>query len=203
MFILSEKTSRTVCVVCSNTDCMKVTAMHKNLSVSQPICSKFETTASFAGLTFLPLLSLCGIQKLIRPWLLKRNRSGQNYETFACFFAGQAVPEPLLQAIYRTLTNRIPLLSSFPVDPLDSLEQVYGLDCYRDDELTDFMNLVRTSCQLDFCNPVPAFLPCETVADLVFLLAARCEAGYAPTDQPCPITANARGNEHKVVSEWA
>jgi hypothetical protein len=176
--------------------------MHKNLTVSQPGCSKFETTAAFAGLTLSPLLSLRGIQTLVKPWLLKRNRAGQNYETFACFFAGQGIPEPLLQSVYQTLAHRFPLLSSFPVDPLDSLLDLYGLDCYRDDELTDLMNAIRKTASLEFPYPVPAFLPCETVADLVFLLAARCEAIYPSAHLSCSLSAVERGNAQKVVSRW-
>ena len=177
--------------------------MHKNLTVSQPSCSKFETTAVVAGLTQSPLLSLRGIRNVVKPWLIKRSRAGQNYETFACFFAGQGMPEPLLQSVYRMLAQRFPLISDFPVDPLDSLLDLYGLDCYRDDELTDFMCAIRKTASLEFPYPVPAFLPCETVADLVFLLAARCEPTYPSSHRSCPSSAIERGNEQKVVSKWA
>ena len=150
-----------------------------------------------------PVMALCGVRNLLGLWLLKRRRFRQTYDTFACFFAGQGVPEPLIQAVYRSLSRRNAPLASFPVDPLDSLREVYGLDCYHEDELTDFMNLVRASGQLDFCRPVPVFLPCETVADLVFLLAARCEAIYASAPQSYPPIAAERGSEQKAVTRWA
>lgn len=136
---------------------------------------------------------------LFRCRQLLRQRTGQNYESFACFFAGQGIPEPLLRETYRILAQRSPLRVSFPVHPLDSLREIYALDCYRGDALPALMNAIRRAGKLDFCNPMPAFLPCETVADLVHLLAARCAAVYPPTTQAFP--AHASGPQSASLPE--
>lgn len=48
------------------------------------------------------------------------------------------------------------------------------------------MSTIRRVTELNFYKPVPVSLPCETVADLVYLLAARCDAVYPPTAQAFP-----------------
>ena len=144
----------------------------------QHICALFRTTAVLAAFTLLPEPTRHGLQSLVRPWLLKQDRSGQTYESFACFFAGQGIPETLLEGAYQLLMQKKSRFSTLPICPEDSLQKIYGLDCYRDDALADLMYVFRTSYQLDFGYPLPAFLPCQTVADLVYLLAARCESIY-------------------------
>jgi len=117
--------------------------MHATLA--QHICTMFGTTAVLAAFTLLPEPTRRGLQSLVKPWLLKQDRSGQTYESFACFFAGQGIPEPLLEGTYQILTHKSSRFSMLPIHPQDSLQEIYGLDCYRDEELADLMHLPRTS----------------------------------------------------------
>jgi len=121
-----------------------------------------------------------------RPSSPKRNQSGRDYERFARFFAGQGIPEPILQETYRALEHKIGRFRSFPIHPQDSLWHVYGLDCYRDDTLADLMSVIRAACPLRFYKPVSTSLPCDTVADLVYLMAAQCDSMYQLLDRICP-----------------
>ena len=117
---------------------------------------------------------------------MRRLISGQAYKSFACFFAGQGIPESILQATYRVLAHRISRFVSVPIHSLDSLYGVYRLDCYRDDALADLMSAIRLACSVQFYKPVPTSLPCETVADLIYLLAAQCDAVYLPEERIGP-----------------
>jgi len=116
---------------------------------------------------------------------LKRNHPGRDYERFARFFAGQGIPEPILQETYQVLEHKIRRFRSFPILPHDSLWHVYGLDCYQDDTLADLMSVIRTACPLRFYKPVPTSLPCDTAADLVYLMAAQCDSMYLLLDRIC------------------
>ena len=175
-----------------------------NPTLSQHLCIMFGTTAVLAGFTLLSETMRLSLQSLTKPWLLKQDCSGQTYESFACFFAGQGIPEPLLEAAYQLLTLKKSRFSALPIRPEDFLQEIYGLDCYRDDELADLMVTLRTSYQLDFPYPVPAFLPCQTVADLVYLLAARCESVYpVPVNRSGSLTAYKPGIGPKIASDRA
>jgi len=177
--------------------------MITTFSLSQQIFPMCGITLVLTALSFLPVLALRRLRSLVTYWLRRRSRSEQSYESFACCFAGQGIPEPLLQGTYRVLTHKTSRSPAFPISPQDSLRQVYGLDCHQDDELADLMQALRTSFQLDFSKPVPAFLPCKTVADLVYLLAARCDTLYLPTDRPCPFTANESEIGQKITFDGA
>ena len=121
------------------------------------------------------LVSRSGLRRLVENCSLKRDRSEQTYACFARFFADKGIPHSLLEGAYNVLARKS-LFGNFPVHPKDSLARVYGIDCYRDDEVVDLLNLIEKSCSMEFCKPVPVFLPCETVEDLVCLLAVRCGA---------------------------
>ena len=175
-----------------------------NPILSQHLCTMFGTTAVLAGFTLLSETMRLSLQGLVKPLLLKQDGSGQTYESFACFFAGQGIPEPLLEATYQILTQKKSRFSPLPILPQDSLQEIYGLDCYRDDELADLMVVLRTSYGLDLPYPVPAFLPCQTVADLVYLLAARCDSLYhLPVDPSCSLPAYEPGIGPKIASDRA
>jgi hypothetical protein len=153
--------------------------MNTTFLMSSHVLSVLSVTVVFTVLLLLTIAWIYNHRSFYRQWILMRRRSAHTYESFACFFSGQGVPEPLLQETYRLLAGKITSFSSFPVHPLDSLQHVYGVDCYRDGTLADFMNAIQISCQMNFCKPVPAFLPCNTVADLVYVLAARGHSVYA------------------------
>ena len=145
-----------------------LSVLHKRFFVLQP------PVAPPAAVP-LSLLSRLGLSRLAENCLLKRGRSEQTYASFAHYFMDQGVSASLLKGTYDVLAQKS-LLAHFPVHPHDSLSRVYGIDCYRDNEAGDLMNLIKKTCSLEFYRPMPVFLPCETVEDLVRLLAARCDA---------------------------
>lgn len=147
---------------------------------------------------FPSLRMICEVRRLVRNLHVKRRRSGQTYESFACFFAGRGIPESLLEGAYAVLAGKS-LFASFPVLPQDSLSHTYGIDCYRDNGFTELSNAIQTLCPIEFCKPVPVFLPCETVEHLVCLLAARCNVVYPSANQTCPVGASDSGGQRQTV----
>lgn len=140
---------------------------------------------------------LRGLTGMIRHEILRRKRTGRTYESFACFFAGQGIPEPILRETYRLLARRTALRYALPVEPLDSLREIYDLDCYRGDSLPQTMQAIQRASGLDFCKPVSPFLRCETAADLVYLLAARCQDMYLPAQEVFPFRDAVEGRREK------
>ncbi len=130
-----------------------------------------------AALLVCSLPAIRGLRRYARLWKLKRERAGQTFQEFVDYFAGQGVPEEILRETYPLLSRRVGLIPHFPVHPQDSLYGVYSLNCFEGDDLSELMEAIEARCPLKFCLPVAASQPCETVADLVRLLAARCPAG--------------------------
>lgn len=85
--------------------------------------------------------------KWLQQYRLKRDRRGQDRQSFVRYFIVEGIPEALVIEVYRYL-QKLQLVRGFPVSPADNMAQVYGL---QDEDLTEAIVEIAQICRV----PIP------------------------------------------------
>jgi hypothetical protein len=85
--------------------------------------------------------------KWFKQYRLKRDRRGQDRDSFVRYFVVEGIPEAVSVAVYRYF-QKLQMVKNFPVSPEDNIEQVYGL---QDEDLTEAIVDIAQICRF----PVP------------------------------------------------
>lgn len=85
--------------------------------------------------------------KWLKQYRLKRNRRGQDRQSFVRYFVVEGIPEALVIEVYRYL-QKLQMVKKFPVSPEDNLQQIYGL---QDEDLTEAIVEIAKVCR----TPLP------------------------------------------------
>jgi hypothetical protein len=81
--------------------------------------------------------------KWFKQYRLKRQRKGQDRNTFIRYFVVEGIPEAVIVAVYRYF-QKLQWVKNFPVSPEDNIEEVYGL---RDEDLTEAIVEIAQTCR--------------------------------------------------------